>query len=364
MAEVMPNQSSFDDRAKEAIAFDQTKTGVKGLIDAGVDTIPALFVQPPEFLPDPSTDAAADLQIPVISLDGVLGGRRADVVEEIREAAGTWGFFQIVNHGVPLSVMKGVLESVKRFHEQPSEVKKEFYSRDGSQRVKYYSTGSLHSFQSAHWRDTLSVDFEDSVPDPQGLPEVCRDTFVEYVGYTVKVRNMLSELLSEALGLDSNFLAKLECMETQRLVSHYHPPCPQPDLTIGNTRHTDATFLTILLQDHIGGLQVLHKDKWVNVPPMEGAFVINLGDFMQLVTNEKYRSVEHRVLAKKVGPRISMACLLAPSKKNYNKIYGPIKELLSDSNPPLYRDITIPEFYEIYLNKRLYGNVALSNFKL
>ncbi|KAE9460680.1 hypothetical protein C3L33_07420, partial [Rhododendron williamsianum] len=305
----MPNQSAFSDKAKEAVAFDQTKTGVKGLIDAGVDTIPALFVQPPEFLPDPATDAAPGLQVPVISLDGVEsgGGRRAEVVEEIREAAGAWGFFQIVNHGVPLSVMNGVLESVRRFNEQPSEVKKEFYSRDVSQRVK--------------------------------------DVYVEYVGYTVKVRNMLSELLSEALGLDSDYLARLECMETQRLISHYHPPCPQPELTIGNTSHTDATFLTILLQDSIGGLQVLHQDKW-------------------LVTNEKYRSVEHRVLAKKVGPRISMACLLAPSRKNYNKIYGPIKELLSDSNPPLYRDITIPEFYEIYLSKRLYGDVALSHFKL
>ncbi|KAF7119470.1 hypothetical protein RHSIM_Rhsim13G0033500 [Rhododendron simsii] len=142
MAQVMPNQSAFSDKAKEAIAFDKTKTGVKGLIDAGVDTIPALFVQPPEFLPDPSTDAAPGLQI--------------------------------VNHGVPLSVMNGVLESVRRFNEQPSEVKKEFYSRDDSQRVKFYSTGSLHSFQSAHWRDTLSVEFEDSVPDPRGLPDVCR----------------------------------------------------------------------------------------------------------------------------------------------------------------------------------------------
>lgn len=176
MAQVMPNQSAFSDKAKEAVAFDQTKTGVKGLIDAGVDTIPALFVQPPEFLPDPATDAAPGLQVPVISLDGVEsgGGRRAEVVEEIREAAGAWGFFQIVNHGVPLSVMNGVLESVRRFNEQPSEVKKEFYSRDVSQRVKFYSTGSLHSFQSAHWRDTLSVEFEDSVPDPRGLPDVCR----------------------------------------------------------------------------------------------------------------------------------------------------------------------------------------------
>lgn len=123
---------------------------------------------------------------------------------------------------------------------------------------------------------------------------IYRDVYVEYVGYTVKVRNMLSELLSEALGLDSDYLARLECMETQRLISHYHPPCPQPELTIGSTSHTDATFLTILLQDSIGGLQVLHQDKWVNVPPMEGAFVINLGDFMQVIFFDQFLPIPNK----------------------------------------------------------------------
>ncbi|KAG5565288.1 hypothetical protein RHGRI_001247 [Rhododendron griersonianum] len=78
---------------------------------AGVETILALFVQSPESLPDLSTDAADNLRVPVISLDSVKnnGGQRAEVVDEIREAAGTWGFFQIANHGVPPpSEMKGM----------------------------------------------------------------------------------------------------------------------------------------------------------------------------------------------------------------------------------------------------------------
>ncbi|KAL6994682.1 hypothetical protein U1Q18_045982 [Sarracenia purpurea var. burkii] len=367
--EVMSNQSGlkpgFPDRAKEAAEFDQTKSGVKGLIDAGVDKIPNIFIHPPESRPDPSKDASTDhLHIPVIDLSGMDGGRRAEIVGEIREAAGTWGFFQIVNHGVPTSVMNGLLGSVRRFHEQPSEVKKEFYSRDESQRVKYYSTATLHTNQTAHWRDSISIDFEDSIADPQGLPPVCREAFVEYVSNMVKLRNTLSELMSEALGVRSDYLASIECMETQRLVCHYYPPCPQPDLTLGITRHSDPYFLTILYQDSVGGLQVLHDDRWVNVAPMDGAFVINLGDFMQLVTNDKFKSVEHRVLAGKVGPRLSAACFLFPSAKNNNKTYGPIKEILSDENPALYRDTNPTEYFDHYMSKGLDGTRGLPHFRL
>ncbi|KAI5559504.1 hypothetical protein POPTR_017G135800v4 [Populus trichocarpa] len=359
-----PEDGSNYDNANEVKAFDETKAGVKGLADSGVIKIPRFFVHPPEKIQQPSPKSSnISLQVPIIDFEGFESSRRMEVVNEIRKASENWGFFQVVNHGIPENVMDEMLAGVKRFHEQPQEVKMEFYSRDADQRVKFFTGVLLLTKEPAIWRDTVAFDFKDGKLDPQLFPGIVREEVSEYFRHVSKIGKALSELLSEALGLRSNFLSSIECMETESVVGHYYPACPQPDLTLGTTTHSDPCFLTILLQDNMGGLQVRHQNQWVDVPPLPGALLVNIGDLMQLITNDKFRSVEHRVLAGEVGPRISVACFFFPSTANKFKPYGVIKELLSDDTPMIYRATHLAEFMGQYMSTGSYVS-TLSHFKV
>ncbi|CAN6812318.1 unnamed protein product [Brassica oleracea] len=104
----------------------------------------------------------------------------------------------------------------------------------------------------------------------------------KYSKHVMSLGGLLFELLSEALGLESETLNRKECLKTLLMVCHYYPPCPKPDLTMGISKHSDNSFLTVLLPDNIGGLQIRHQDSWVEVAPLPGSLVINIGDFVQV----------------------------------------------------------------------------------
>ncbi|CAI0458108.1 unnamed protein product, partial [Linum tenue] len=140
--------------------------------------------------------------------------------------------------------------------------------------------------------------------------------------------------------------------------------CPQPELTLGACKHEDNDFITVLLQDHIGGLQVLHRNQWVDVPPLPAALVVNLGDLLQLISNDRFVSAEHRVLATKVGARVSVASFFSTGFTPNPIEYGPIEELVSEDNPPIYRKTTAAEFNTHFHGKGLDGASALLHFKL
>ncbi|XP_023539126.1 1-aminocyclopropane-1-carboxylate oxidase homolog 1-like [Cucurbita pepo subsp. pepo] len=353
------------DRASELKAFDDTKAGVKGLVDAGVVEIPRIFYRPPKM--DDSSSVETHLGVPVVDLEDVDKDpfKRREIVDKIREASETWGFFQAVNHGVPARLQEEVINGVRRFHELDSEVKKQYYTRETTAPFVYNCNFDLFSAPAANWRDTFFTFMAPVSPCSQDLPEVCRDILVDYSKEIAKLGELIFELLSEALGLKSTHLLDLDCNEGLALVCHYYPPCPQPELTIGATEHSDDTFITILLQDHIGGLQVLQHNKWVDIPPVPGALVVNVGSLLQLVTNDRFVSSEHRVLANSEGhPRVSVASFFSTGPLPTSKRYRPIEELLSEENRAKYRDITVREYNLYYAEKGLDGTSALPHFRL
>ncbi|PIA36436.1 hypothetical protein AQUCO_03400368v1 [Aquilegia coerulea] len=355
-------ESTDYNRVEELKAFDDTKTGVKGVVDSGLKKIPKIFVRPLDQLNQKSNELdQTDIQIPVIDLQG----DHQEVVDRIMSAAQEWGFFQVVNHGVPLSVLDEMIKGVIRFYEQDDEVKKEYYTRDRTKKVWYNSNFDLYVSKAANWRDTLAINILRSDPlNPQELPAVCRDITIEYRKHLILLGDFLFELLSEGFGLKPDHLKQMNCTEHINILSHYYPACPEPELTLGLTEHTDVVFLTILLQNDIGGLQVFHKDCWVDVQPSPGALVVNIGDLLQITSNDRVKSVEHRVLANHAGPRISVGFFLTTRFDVEAEPNGPIKELISEDSPPVYRQFSNKEYVDYFFTHGLGGKRSLGCFKL
>ncbi|KAF8016443.1 hypothetical protein BT93_H1838 [Corymbia citriodora subsp. variegata] len=353
------------DRMRELKAFDETKAGVKGLVDAGITEVPRIFVDRPENVQNAPASGDSRFHVPIIDLEDIAkdSARRKEVVSEVRSASKTYGFFQVVNHGIPTAVLEEMLDGVHRFHEQDAGEKRRFYSRDFSRSVAYHSNFNLYKTEAANWRDTLFSIMAPNAPEAEDLPAVCRDIMLEFSKQVMKLGVTLFELLSEALGLNPNHLKDMDCAKGLVLLGQYYPKCPQPELTLGATKHADTDFITLLLQDHVGGLQVLHQNQWVDVSPVPGALVVNIGDLLQLISNDIFKSSEHRVLATDMGPRVSVACFFYTAAPPSPRLYGPIKELTSEADPPKYRETTIMEYISHY-SARAEGTMALERFRL
>lgn len=104
----------------------------------------------------------------------------------------------------------------------------------------------------------------------------------EYSSQQQALAIRLLKLISESLGLESNYLVAA-CGEPKVVMAiNHYPPCPDPSLTMGIKAHSDPNTITMLLQDDVGGLQVFKEDRWIDVRPLPNALVINVGDQLQV----------------------------------------------------------------------------------
>ncbi|KAK4487254.1 hypothetical protein RD792_006142 [Penstemon davidsonii] len=205
-----------ENRMKELKAFEDTKSGVKGLLDSGILTIPKIFIRSQDELAEESNYGKLDIQIPVIDLMGIETTEiRKEIVSKVRRASKDWGFFRVVNHGIPLTVLNDMLEGIRLFHEQDAVKKQEFYSRDYMKKVRYGSNVDLYRSGAANWRDSLTISlmFLDYI-EPDELPEILRNGFLRL--------NIVHYVVLSSVRIKTTFITLGAFITVAIISDHFH----------------------------------------------------------------------------------------------------------------------------------------------
>ncbi|KAJ6376945.1 hypothetical protein OIU76_025991 [Salix suchowensis] len=252
---------------------------------------------------------------PVIDLSKLDGEERKPTMEKIEDACENWGFFELVNHGISHDLLDTVERHTKEHYRKCMEQRfKEMVASKGLEAVQ--SEISDLDWESTFFLRHLPDSNMAEIPD---LEEDYRKLMKEFALELEKLAEQLLDLLCENLGLEKGYLKRAfygsKGPNFGTKVSNY-PPCPKPDLIKGLRAHTDAGGIILLFQDDkVSGLQLFKDGQWIDVPPMKHSIVINLGDQLEVITNGKYKSVLHRVIAQKGWHQDVDSIILQPRQR-------------------------------------------------
>ncbi|XP_019161293.1 PREDICTED: gibberellin 2-beta-dioxygenase 8-like [Ipomoea nil] len=270
----------------------------------------------------PEMEAAAegDGGVPVIDFECIKKDG-----EKVTEACRDWGFFRLVNHGIPESLMSQMLERARELFSMAYEAKQAAFN---SGAASYFwgtaavtPSGAALAASNFHWMEGLNIPLS-KVPqlhyeDP--MLESFRSLVEEYGKHQARVGKAIYKALWRKVELGTLKLSKYDepstryfSEDTGVLRVHRYPRCLEANRAWGVDVHTDSSLLTILHQDLVGGLQVYKDNQWIQVKPIPNTLIVNIGDMFQAISDDKYVSVNHKVKVNEEKERISVGYFVFP----------------------------------------------------
>lgn len=281
-------------------------------------------------------------QVPVIDIEALDGPR---ALGEIDRACREWGFFQVVGHGIPSQVVVDLFDTARAFFAQARDVKREILRSEDNPWGYYDEELTKNTLD---WKQVFDYGPGDGgrlVPqwpaDPSGFEAAVR----AYYDACERLSFRLLGAISRNLGMpDDHLAADFEAAHTSFVRLNYYPLNPlaaKPGAPLGVHQHSDAGALTVLLQDDQPGLEVCREGRWCLVEPQRDALVINIGDMVQVWSNDRYQAALHRVVTSSAKDRYSAPYFFNPS---YETDYAPLPTTVDAENPARYRPINWREF--------------------
>jgi isopenicillin N synthase-like dioxygenase len=256
---------------------------------------------------------------------------REAFLAELRRGAHEVGFFYVTGHGVPDAVTSGILAAAKEFFALPLEQRLEIENIHSPQFRGYTRVGNEQTGGSADWREQIDIGPERAAvkprpgdPDwvrligpnqwPSALPGL-RERVLAWQDEALRVTREVLRALAVALGQEEGYFDAWFDEESSLHVKIVHyPGRPTQAEDQGVGAHKDYGYLTLLQQDEIGGLQVRATDGgWIDAAPVPGAFVVNIGEMLEIATRGYLTATRHRVVSPPAGvDRYSFPFFLGP----------------------------------------------------
>ncbi|XP_031267360.1 protein SRG1-like [Pistacia vera] len=280
-------------------------------------------------------------------------------LDKFHHAFKEWGFFQLINHGMSSSLLEKLKAETEEFFNLPMEEKKKKLWKEPGEIEGFGEAFVVSEEQKLNWSDAFFViSLPTHLRKPNLIPKLplpFRDTLKAYSAELKILAMKILNQMAKALRMEADDIKEFFEEGIQGIRLNYYPPCPQPELVMGLNPHSDNVGLTILLQlNEMEGLQFKKDGIWVPVKPVPNAFVINIGDMLEIVTNGIYRSNEHRATVNSVKERLSVGTFYSP-KIDGN--IGPAPSLITPQTPALFKTISMAEYLKgIFSSERRGGS--------